>query len=65
MDFWDNILRYPRFFLSSMLGLFLVVVTPLIKLFKELPNKKVFFFLFFSIFGIFAWTLNLMINPDY
>jgi hypothetical protein len=65
MDFWDNLLRYPRFFISSMIGLFLVLITPIIKLSKEIPNKKVFFLLFFVVFSILLWILNQMINPDY
>jgi hypothetical protein len=33
-DFWDNISRYPRFFISSMAGLVLVILAPLKNLFK-------------------------------
>jgi uncharacterized membrane protein len=33
-DFWDNILRYPRFFISSLAGLILVILTPFRNLFK-------------------------------
>jgi hypothetical protein len=65
MNFWDNLLRYPRFFISSMVGLFLVLITPLIKLAKEIPNKILFFSLFFLfLVGLFL-TLNQMINPSY
>lgn len=65
MNFWDNLLRYPRFFISSMIGLFLVLITPIIRLSKEIPNKKLFFLLFcLCLVGLF-WILNQMINPDY
>ena len=33
-DFWNNISRYPRFFISSLSGLILVILTPLRNLFK-------------------------------
>ena len=40
-DFWTNILRYPRFFISSLLGLLLVILTPFRNLFKN-PQSRVF-----------------------
>lgn len=33
-EFWNNIARYPRFFISSLAGLILVILTPLRNLFK-------------------------------
>ena len=33
-DFWTNISRYPRFFISSLLGLILIILTPLRNLLK-------------------------------
>ena len=65
MNFWDNLLRYPRFFLSSMIGLILVLITPIIKLYKEIPNKKLFFFLFSISFGALIWVLNEMMDLNY
>jgi hypothetical protein len=37
-DFWNNISRYPRFFISSLAGLILVILTP----FKNLLKIKKF-----------------------
>ena len=62
MNFWDNLLRYPRFFLSSMIGLILVLITPIIKLYKEIPNKKLFFFLFLISVSALVWVLNEMMD---
>jgi Protein of unknown function (DUF751) len=62
MNFWDNLLRYPRFFLSSMIGLILVLITPIIKLYKEIPNKKLFFFLFLISVTALVWVLNEMMD---
>ena len=40
-DFWNNISRYPRFFISSLVGLILVILAP----FKNLLKIKKFRFL--------------------
>lgn len=39
-NFWTNILRYPRFFISSLVGLILVILTPLRNLFKN-PKLRI------------------------
>ena len=33
-DFWDNLSRYPRFLISSLAGLTLVILAPFRNLFK-------------------------------
>uniref|UniRef100_UPI003001EC79 Ycf33 n=1 Tax=Cocconeiopsis kantsiensis TaxID=3082010 RepID=UPI003001EC79 len=33
-DFWNNVSRYPRFFISSLVGLILVIVAPFRNLLK-------------------------------
>jgi hypothetical protein len=33
-NFWNNISRYPRFFISSLAGLILVILAPFRNLFK-------------------------------
>ena len=45
-DFWNNISRYPRFFISSLAGLILIILTPFKNLFKV---PKVRLFVVFSI----------------
>ena len=40
-DFWNNISRYPRFFISSVIGLILIILAP----FKNLIKVKKFRFL--------------------
>jgi hypothetical protein len=51
-DFWDNISRYPRFFVSSVAGSILVILAP----FKNLLKIKKFQFIvpivFILFFGI-------------
>jgi hypothetical protein len=65
MNFWNNIIRYPRFFISSMIGLFLVIITSLLKIFKDIPDKKVLFILFLLVFAIIILILSLMLNLNY
>jgi len=45
-DFWNNISRYPRFFISSLAGLILVIITP----FRNLLKIKKFRFIFPIVF---------------
>jgi hypothetical protein len=50
-DFWNNISRYPRFFISSVAGLILIILTPfknLVKI-KKLRILLIFVFLLFII----------------
>ena len=48
-DFWTNIFRYPRFFISSVIGLVLVILTPIKNLFK-ISKLRTFLILFILIF---------------
>jgi hypothetical protein len=43
-DFWNNISRYPRFFISSLAGLILVILAPFRNLFK-IPKLRIFLIL--------------------
>lgn len=65
MNFWNNILRYPRFFISSIIGLVLVLINSVLKTFKTLPDKRILLFLLLFCFGILTLVLNLMLNLDY
>lgn len=44
-DFWTNIFRYPRFLISSLIGLILVILTPFKNLFK-VSKLRIFLILF-------------------
>jgi hypothetical protein len=48
-NFWTNIIRYPRFFISSMIGLILVIITPFRNLFKT-PKLRLFLISFSLVF---------------
>jgi hypothetical protein len=48
-NFWTNIIRYPRFFISSMIGLILIILNPFKNLFK-IPKLRWFVILLSLIF---------------
>ena len=50
-NFWNNILRYPRFFISSVTGLILVILTPFKNLFK-IPKLRIFLIVFLITFFV-------------
>nr|AWT38984.1 hypothetical protein ycf33 [Eunotogramma sp.] len=54
-NFWTNIFRYPRFFISSMVGLILIILTPFKNLFKT-PKLRLI-----SILFVFLFLLSLYI----
>jgi hypothetical protein len=53
-DFWNNISRYPRFFISSMTGLILIILAP----FRNLLKIKKFQFLLPILFILFLGILS-------
>ena len=52
-EFWNNISRYPRFFISSVSGLILIILTPLRNLLK---TEK---FRFLTIFSLITFLIGL------
>ena len=42
LNFWENIVRYPRFLISSLLGLGFIITQPFQKLFRTLTGKILF-----------------------
>lgn len=64
MNLWNNLLRYPKFFISSMIGLILIIITPFIKIFKEFKNKTfIISFILLLLISLF-WILFQMITLD-
>ena len=41
--FWENVLRFPRFFISSVIGLILIIFGPSLNLLRK-PQTAVLFF---------------------
>ena len=57
-DFWNNISRYPRFFISSLAGLILVILSP----FKNLLKIKKFRIVVILSFLLFIVLLYVIIR---
>lgn len=55
-DFWNNILRYPRFLISSVTGLILVILTPFRNLLK-IKKLRIFLLIFLTILLISLYTI--------
>lgn len=58
-DFWSNISRYPRFFISSLAGLILVILAPFKNLFKI---KKLRLFVIIGFLLFIAILYEIIIN---
>jgi len=61
-NFWENIARYPRFFISAMLGLLLILISPFQKLLRTTTGKILFGFCFVGIIGFISFTLKNMLD---
>ena len=55
-DFWNNIARYPRFFISSLVGLILVILAPFKNLFK-IPKFRIVLILSVLLFLVLLYTI--------
>ena len=55
-DFWNNIARYPRFFISSLIGLILVILAPFKNLFK-VPKLRLILIFGFLAFIFLLYTI--------
>ena len=64
MIFWDNLLRYPKFFISSMIGLVLVLLNPIINQMKKFNNNKIVFLILIIILIILFYILKEMLTID-
>ena len=64
MIFWDNLLRYPRFFLSSMIGLILIVINPIIGILKKFDDKNIVYVFVIGVLITLFWILKAMLNFD-
>ena len=58
-DFWNNISRYPRFFISSLAGLILVILAPFKNLLK-IKKLRIFVIISFILFIVILY--NIIIN---
>jgi len=61
-NFWENIARYPRFFISAMLGLLLILIAPFQKLLRTTTGKIIFVIAILGIGGFISITLQNMLD---
>ena len=60
-DFWNNISRYPRFFISSLAGLILIILSPFKNLFKVQKFRVgLIIFLLLCIFALYSVIRNMV-----
>ena len=55
-DFWNNVSRYPRFFISSLAGLILIILAPFKNLFK-IKKLRALVIVAFFLFVIILYTV--------
>ena len=58
-DFWNNVSRYPRFFISSLAGLILIILSPFKNLLK-IKKLRIAVIISFMLFVIILY--NIIIN---
>jgi antibiotic biosynthesis monooxygenase (ABM) superfamily enzyme len=61
-DFWNNISRYPRFFISSLIGLILIIISPFRNLFKIPRLRFILIPSIVLIIAFFSFILKTMVG---
>nr|AIA21563.1 hypothetical protein [Neopyropia fucicola] len=62
--FWDNVLRFPRFLVSVILGLVLIIISPFFVLLKK-PLTSFFFIISLTgLITVLAITIQKMLNIE-
>ena len=61
-NFWENVARYPRFLISAMLGLLLILISPFQKLLRTNTGKIIFGLAIILIVSFLGFTLKNMLD---
>jgi hypothetical protein len=61
-DFWENVFRYPRFFISSVIGLLLTILGPLLNLLNRPKTTVIFIIVSILSITLLTFTLRLMLG---
>lgn len=61
-DFWSNISRYPRYFISFSLGVLYTLISPLLPLFKRPSTAIATSVLLLSALAFLVFTLRAMLG---
>ena len=61
--FWENFTRYPRFFISSVSGLIVIILNPILQFFRKGQQTTLFgIIIIFAILGSLVKILQEMLN---
>ncbi len=63
-EFWENVLRFPRFFISSMLGLVFIIIGPFLNLLRRPQTAILFVVIIVSSLIFISLTLKAMLSLD-
>lgn len=63
-EFWENVLRFPRFFISSMLGLVFIIIGPFLNLLRRPQTAILFVVIILSSLIFISLTLKAMLSLD-
>ncbi len=63
-NFWENIARYPKFFISSVVGLIVIITSPLRKLNKNVNGRFIFIALIITITCLTLQIFRLMLEIE-
>ena len=61
-DFWENVLRFPRFFISSVVGLLLTILGPFLNLLNRPKTTIVFIVILVMSIVLLTITLRSMLG---
>jgi hypothetical protein len=61
-DFWENVLRFPRFFVSSVIGLILTIAGPFLNLLRQPRTSVIFTVVIISFLVFLITTLKYMLD---
>nr|YP_010032367.1 Ycf33 [Schizocladia ischiensis]QOW07574.1 Ycf33 [Schizocladia ischiensis] len=62
MVFWNNLLRFPKFFFSSLIGLILILISPFLRSIGNTKDKNLIFFVCILISIFIFLTIKQMLN---
>ena len=62
--FWENVLRFPRFFISSVIGLVLIIFGPFLNLLRKPQTAIIFFAIFAGLIFFLQVTLKAMLSLE-
>ena len=62
--FWENVLRFPRFFISSVIGLVLIIFGPSLNLLRKPQTTVIFFAVLGSTILLLQTTLKAMLGLE-